>query len=81
MPVPEHCHRVQATARRRTQQGGLGRGAAAGNQAAARNGEARARNGAAGALEEDARLTALFLWTQARAPHRPRKIPAAAAHD
>jgi putative DNA methylase len=27
------------------------------------SGEARARNGAAGALEEDARLTALFLWT------------------
>ena len=26
--------------------------------------EAQARNGAAGALEEDARLTALFLWTQ-----------------
>ena len=26
-------------------------------------GEARARNGLAGALEEDARLTALFLWT------------------
>jgi hypothetical protein len=26
-------------------------------------GEARARNGAAGAVEEDARLTALFLWT------------------
>ena len=25
--------------------------------------EAQARNGAAGALEEDARLTALFLWT------------------
>ena len=25
--------------------------------------EARARNGAAGALEEDSRLTALFLWT------------------
>ena len=25
--------------------------------------EARARNGAAGAVEEDARLTALFLWT------------------
>ncbi len=25
--------------------------------------EARARNGAGGALEEDARLTALFLWT------------------
>src|SRR5690606_2458817 len=25
--------------------------------------EASARNGAAGALEEDARLTALFLWT------------------
>src|SRR6266536_5266934 len=25
--------------------------------------EAKARNGAAGALEEDARLTALFLWT------------------
>src|SRR5580704_18895630 len=25
--------------------------------------ESRARNGAAGALEEDARLTALFLWT------------------
>ncbi len=31
--------------------------------------EATARNGAAGALEEDARLTALFLWTlQATAP-------------
>jgi adenine-specific DNA methylase len=27
------------------------------------SGEARVRNGAAGALEEDARLTALFLWT------------------
>lgn len=27
------------------------------------SGEAQARNGAAGALEEDARLTALFLWT------------------
>jgi hypothetical protein len=27
------------------------------------SGEARARNGAAGALEEDARLTAIFLWT------------------
>jgi adenine-specific DNA methylase len=27
------------------------------------SGEVRARNGAAGALEEDARLTALFLWT------------------
>jgi hypothetical protein len=27
------------------------------------SGEARARNGVAGALEEDARLTALFLWT------------------
>ncbi len=26
--------------------------------------ESKARNGAAGALEEDARLTALFLWTQ-----------------
>ena len=25
--------------------------------------EAKARNGGAGALEEDARLTALFLWT------------------
>ena len=25
--------------------------------------EAKARNGAAGALEEDSRLTALFLWT------------------
>lgn len=25
--------------------------------------EAKARNGLAGALEEDARLTALFLWT------------------
>src|SRR6202022_5029053 len=25
--------------------------------------EAKARNGAAGAVEEDARLTALFLWT------------------
>jgi adenine-specific DNA methylase len=32
--------------------------------------EARARNGAAGALEEDARLTALFLWTlQASSAH------------
>jgi putative DNA methylase len=30
--------------------------------------EARARNGAAGALEEDARLTALFLWTLQSAP-------------
>lgn len=31
--------------------------------------EAKARNGAAGALEEDARLTALFLWTlQSTAP-------------
>lgn len=29
--------------------------------------EARARNGAAGALEEDARMTALFLWTVAAA--------------
>src|SRR6185295_10446629 len=26
-------------------------------------GEAKTRNGAAGAVEEDARLTALFLWT------------------
>jgi len=36
--------------------------------------EARARNGAAGALEEDARLTALFLWTlqssNGEEPHR-----------
>ena len=30
--------------------------------------EAKARNGAAGALEEDARLTALFLWTLQSAP-------------
>jgi adenine-specific DNA methylase len=30
--------------------------------------EARARNGAAGALEEDARLTALFLWTLQSTP-------------
>ena len=36
--------------------------------------EARARNGAAGALEEDARLTALFLWTiQSTATERRRR--------
>src|SRR5215831_13927947 len=38
--------------------------------------EARARNGAAGALEEDARLTALFLWTLQSAPS-----PAAATEE
>ncbi len=37
--------------------------------------EARARNGAAGALEEDARLTALFLWTlQATDGESPRQM-------
>jgi putative DNA methylase len=36
--------------------------------------EAKARNGGAGALEEDARLTALFLWTL-------QSAPAAAATD
>lgn len=35
--------------------------------------ESRARNGAAGAMEEDARLTALFLWTlQATTQEEPR---------
>ena len=48
--------------------------------------EARARNGAAGALEEDARLTALFLWTlqstKVEAPAKGgRKGKAAAAED
>ena len=33
--------------------------------------EARARNGGAGALEEDARLTALFLWTLQSATESP----------
>ena len=33
--------------------------------------EAQARNGAAGALEEDSRLTALFLWTMQSAAESP----------
>ena len=33
--------------------------------------EAQARNGAAGALEEDARLTALFLWTMQSTAETP----------
>ena len=33
--------------------------------------EAQARNGAAGALEEDARLTALFLWTRQSTADQP----------
>ena len=42
--------------------------------------EAQARNGAAGALEEDSRLTALFLWTMqstSEGPHlrKPERIP------
>lgn len=38
--------------------------------------EARARNGAAGAVEEDARLTALFLWTlQATDGESPHSAP------
>ena len=37
--------------------------------------ESKARNGAAGALEEDARLTALFLWTlQATTPRRRSRL-------
>ncbi|HSV74197.1 MAG TPA: hypothetical protein VLH79_10595 [Chthonomonadales bacterium] len=45
--------------------------------------DARARNGAAGALEEDARLTALFLWTLQATdgdPH-PGPLPAGAGDD
>ncbi len=39
--------------------------------------EAKARNGLAGALEEDARLTALFLWTlQATTGDGPREVDA-----
>jgi putative DNA methylase len=40
--------------------------------------EARARNGLAGVLEEDARLTALFLWTLQSEFH---KLPSGAADD
>ena len=41
--------------------------------------EARARNGLSGALEEDARLTALFLWTlQSTAPVAENQSPAPA---
>ncbi|MDW8470211.1 MAG: hypothetical protein RML56_15990 [Burkholderiales bacterium] len=44
--------------------------------------EARARNGAAGALEEDARLTALFLWTlQATDGAQPEASRAAEEDD
>lgn len=44
--------------------------------------ESRARNGAAGALEEDARLTALFLWTlQATEAATNGKKKAAAAEE
>ena len=37
--------------------------------------EARARNGGAGALEEDARLTALFLWTMQSTTESPALRP------
>jgi len=37
--------------------------------------EARARNGAVGALEEDARLTALFLWTLQSTSETPHPLP------
>lgn len=44
--------------------------------------EGRARNGAAGALEEDARLTALFLWTlQATTEESPSSDNGEAAED
>ena len=48
--------------------------------------EARARNGMAGALEEDARLTALFLWTlqattSEETGHDKDAVPADAADD
>ncbi|HWP00690.1 MAG TPA: DUF1156 domain-containing protein [Methylococcus sp.] len=38
--------------------------------------EAKARNGAAGAVEEDARLTALFLWTLQASSGEPDVAPA-----
>ena len=41
----------------------MGSGGSGSSEAGARHCRSPARNGAAGALEEDARLTALFLWT------------------
>lgn len=43
--------------------------------------EARARNGAAGALEEDARLTALFLWTLQTTEADSAEVEASDAED
>ena len=43
--------------------------------------EARARNGAAGAVEEDARLTALFLWTLQSTDDAATFAEAARLHD
>ena len=43
--------------------------------------EAQARNGAAGALEEDARLTALFLWTRQSADEVPPAGTSASAEE
>jgi putative DNA methylase len=43
--------------------------------------EARARNGAAGALEEDARLTALFLWTMQSTNGSEQKANGTVAED
>lgn len=43
--------------------------------------EAKARNGAAGALEEDARLTALFLWTMETTDATDANASAAQAED
>lgn len=43
--------------------------------------EARARNGAAGALEEDARLTSLFLWTLQATQSQTNGASTGAAYD
>jgi adenine-specific DNA methylase len=43
--------------------------------------EAKARNGAAGALEEDARLTALFLWTLQATTQDSASLPATDEDD
>ena len=51
VPLPEYLERVWEVVGREALEQVLG------------TAEAQARNGAAGALEEDARLTALFLWT------------------
>ena len=51
VPLPEYLERVWEVVAREALEQILG------------TAEAQARNGAAGALEEDARLTALFLWT------------------